>query len=356
MPLVAHRPLESLQRIREEGHEVLDIERARHQDIRELHIGLLNMMPDGALQATERQFLRLISSSNRIAQFYVHLFTIDGVPRSADMQRYIRANYENFADIAREGLDGLIITGTNPIHSDLNDEPYLPAMSEVLSWADNNVASVLYSCLASHVAFKHFYGIDRRPLAEKLFGVYEHRVQARNHPLLFNVNTRFDMPHSRKNDVSADALHAHGLPVLVQGAESGVAIATSPDGFRHIYLQGHPEYDHYSLLKEYQRDLFAYLEGSLPRPPRPPAHYFPPESEHILADYLRGEQREFPYQILTESLDNTWRDTAKAIFANWLGLIYQLTHYDRSKQYMDGIDAKDPLGLQKAAENSYSQT
>ncbi|RKW19031.1 MAG: homoserine O-succinyltransferase, partial [Cardiobacterium sp.] len=69
MPLVAHRPLAALDRLRAEGQEILDVERAHRQDIRELHIGLLNIMPDGALKATERQFLRLIGNSNRIAQF-----------------------------------------------------------------------------------------------------------------------------------------------------------------------------------------------------------------------------------------------------------------------------------------------
>lgn len=344
MPLVAHRPLESLERIRAEGQEVLDVHRAEHQDIRELHIGLLNMMPDGALHATERQFLRLIGNSNRIAQFYVHIFTVDGVPRSREMQHYINTHYERFEDVAAQGLDGLIITGTNPLHADLQDEPYLPGMMEVFSWADRNVASMLYSCLASHAAFKHFYGIERKALPQKLFGVFEHRVLDRVHPLLSNVNTRFDMPHSRRNDVSAEQLAAHGLSVLVAGKESGMALATSPDGFRHVYLQGHPEYDQFSLLKEYQRDAVAFREGRLDWCPPLPANYFLPEAQEIIAHYLeRGG--DFPYAALSEHIDNTWRDTAKAIFANWLGLIYQLTHYDRTRQYMDGIDPADPLGL-----------
>lgn len=348
MPLVAHRPLESLERIRAEGQEVLDVQRAEQQDIRELHIGLLNMMPDGALQATERQFLRLIGNSNRIAQFYVHIFTVDGVLRSAEMQAYIDANYERFADVAAQGLDGLIITGTNPVHDNLQDEAYLAGMIDVLRWADQNVASILYSCLASHVAFQHFYGIARKPLPDKLFGVFEHRVLDRTHPLLSNVNTRFDMPHSRKNDVAKEALAAHGLPVLVAGKDSGAALATSPDGFRHIYLQGHPEYDHFSLLKEYQRDLTAFLHGDTPQAPNLPAHYFSPEAEKILQDYLQDTAgRDFPYDALHDAIDNTWRDTAKAIFANWLGLIYQLTHFDRTQQYMDGVDASDPLGLRR---------
>lgn len=354
MPLVAHRPLESLARIRAEGQEVLDVQRALHQDIRELHIGLLNMMPDAALRATERQFLRLVGSSNRIAQFYVHIFSIDGIPRSEESRAYIAQHYERFEDIAAHGLDGLIITGTNPIHAELHDEPYLENMLKVFAWADKNVASVLCSCLASHVAFQHFYGIARQPLAEKCFGVFPHRVLARSHPLLSNINTRFDMPHSRRNDVSASALQAHGLPVLVAGLDGSVALATSQDGFRHVYLQGHPEYDHLSLLKEYKRDLLAHVRGERAQAPRLPANYLSQEAEALLEDYLRhGFPAEpFPYPALAELIDNTWRDTAKAIFANWLGLIYQLTHHDRTRQYMDGVDPDDPLGLRQGKPGS----
>jgi len=57
MPLVAHNKLPTFQRLRDRGQDVLSVERARHQDIRELHIGLLNMMPDAALAATEYQFM-----------------------------------------------------------------------------------------------------------------------------------------------------------------------------------------------------------------------------------------------------------------------------------------------------------
>ena len=49
MPLVEHLELPTFARLREQGHEVLPLERAVHQDIRELHIGFLNMMPDTAL-------------------------------------------------------------------------------------------------------------------------------------------------------------------------------------------------------------------------------------------------------------------------------------------------------------------
>ena len=349
MPLVAHRELETLDRLRAEGQEILDIRRASQQDIRELHIGLLNIMPDGALKATERQFLRLIGNSNRIAQFYVHIFTVPGVPRSADIQAYINTHYENFDDLAAEGLDAIIFTGTNPVHADLAQEDYWPHVQRVFDWADKNVTSVLCSCLASHLALQHFYGIARQRRDAKLFGVYSHRVLDRSHPMLANINTRFDMPHSRWNGISAAQLEAHGLPVLVAGEESGVAMASSPDGFRQIYFQGHPEYDRSSLLKEYRRDLGHYQQGVQPQPPQPPEHYLTPAGQHILRDYLASGRpiSDFPEDRLAEEIEVTWRDTAKALFANWLGLVYQLTHKERHLQYMDGIDPADPLGRLK---------
>ena len=44
-------------------------------------------------------------------------------------------------------------------------------------------------------------------------------------------------------------------------------------------------------------------------------------------------------------VDNTWGDTARSIFNNWIGMVYQLTNRDRTLPFMDGVDAKDPLGL-----------
>ena len=113
MPIVAHNDLPTFPRLREEGQSILDPDRALHQDIRELHIGLLNMMPDAALAATERQFFRLVGQSNPIAQFYVHPFTLEGLERSPDAAAYIERYYEPFDQIREQGLDALIVTGAN---------------------------------------------------------------------------------------------------------------------------------------------------------------------------------------------------------------------------------------------------
>ena len=63
----------------------------------------------------------------------------------------------------------------------------------------------------------------------------------------------------------------------------------------------------------------------------------------------RGQDlKPFPEQAILDHLDNTWRDTAKAVFNNWLGKVYQITNMDRRLPFMEGIDPKNPLGLDKA--------
>jgi homoserine O-succinyltransferase len=347
MPLVQHSDLPTFARLRDTGHEVLSLDRAVHQDIRELHIGFLNMMPDAALQATERQFIRLVGGCNRIAQFFVYPFSLPGLPRESDALTYIERYYSRFA---------LIVTGANVANPALDQEPFWDPLMEVVDWARGHVASTLCSCLATHAMLKRFYHVERQPLPEKRWGVYSHRVVVPEHPLLREINTRFDVPHSRYNDITRDQLEAAGLTVLAESEDGGVHMAVSPDQFRLIFFQGHPEYDTNSLLKEYKREVFHYLNGELPAPPPHPRHYFPDTAAEVADRFVREAERalrkdlpipDFLEAEIEPQLDNTWGDTAKAIINNWLGLVYQVTNLDRRRQYMDGVDPHDPLDLQK---------
>ena len=357
MPLVANTELPSFRRLRESGQEVLTQERARTQDIRELHLGLLNLMPDAALEATERQFLRLVGSCNRIAQFYVHPFTVDGVPREGRAKTHVAQFYKTFAEIRDEGLDALIITGANPVAADLTAEPFWQPMIEVMSWAHTAVCSTLYSCLATHAALQQYHRIFREKLPHKRWGVYEHRVTGHAHPLLLNINTRFDGPHSHVYDMPRRGFEAAGTTVLVDSPTAGVYLAVSEDQFRSVYFQGHPEYDTNSLFKEFKREVGRFARGERDAYPRFPENYFSTDAQAVLRAYEKrlhaalaaGEHpAELPEAELEPLLDNTWTDTGKALINNWLGLVYQLTHRDRRRPFMEHIDPEDPLGLRKA--------
>lgn len=354
MPIVAHTDLPTFQRLREEGEEILSQDRAAHQDIREIHIGLLNMMPDAALEATERQFFRLVSACNQISQFHVHPFTIPGLPRGPEAQAHIDKYYEDFEQLKAEGLDALIISGANVVGNRLPEEGFWEPLTEVFDWAKQNVTSILCSCLATHALIECCYGIQRTRLPAKRWGVFTHKVTERNHPLVAEINTRFDVPHSRFNEIFQTDIEQHGLKVLVRSEVAGVHLAVSPDGFRMVFFQGHPEYDDISLLKEYKREVQRYFYAEREDYPPFPENYFNADIQQLLSDYALAVQLartqklplpKMPEDYIIPQLDNTWRDSAKAVFNNWLGKVYQITNQDRRLPFMDGIDPDNPLGL-----------
>ena len=347
MPLVAHNALPTFDRLRSSGLVVHTPERAAQQEIRELHVGLLNMMPDAALEATERQFYRLVGTSNPIAQFYMHPFTLPDLPRGDTARAHIDQYYESFDAIREAGLDALIITGANVSHANLADEPFWHPLIEVIDWAWDNVTSTLCSCLATHAVMQFRHGQTRIKQPRKIWGVYEHRVKDTRHPLVSDVNTRFDVPHSRWNDVSVAQFEAAGVRVLVESADAGVHLAVSADGLRTVFFQGHPEYDTISLLKEYKRDLqLGTFSGGRDAPY--PARYFNHQAQAFLAEYNRRRQASedlaFPESYLLPLLDNTWHDSAEAVVGNWIGSVYQVTHRERGLPFMPGIDPNNPLG------------
>jgi homoserine O-succinyltransferase len=303
---------------------------------------------------TEQQYMRLVGSCNQIVQFYVHPFSVPGLPRSRETQAYIDEYYAKFDDLREAGLDALIISGANVTEPSIEAEPFWGPLQEVIEWAAEHVTSILCSCLASHALVKFQYRIDRHGLPNKRWGVYSHRVRERSHPLLQAINTRFDVPHSRWNEVTHDELAAAGLRILVESDEADVHLFVSPDQFRIVYMQGHPEYDYNSLLKESKREVMRFLNRDIEAPPPYPEHYFPDKAAHLAKSYLRQAQAaqglgepipEFPEAEFDELLDNTWGDTGKALFNNWLGLVYQLTNVDRRIPFAPGVDPVDPLGL-----------
>jgi homoserine O-succinyltransferase len=351
MPIVEHSSLPTFRDLRREGQTVLTLEEARRHDLRPLHVGLLNMMPDAAFQVTEQQFMRLVGGSTQPAHFFIHPFTVEGLPRSEATRAYIGQHYEDAVSIHAEGLDALIVTGANVANPRLDQEPFYHPLTQVIGWASENVTSVLCSCLSTHALMKFLHRMDRRPLPRKQWGVYGHRVIVANHPLLRGVQRHFDVPHSRYNTITREQFEEAGFSILVESAEAGVHAAVSDDQFRRVYFQGHPEYDANSLLKEYKREVLRYFKGERELPPFP-EHYIPEQAAAVIDTYLERAHRahgahaelpDFPEADLSPLLHNTWAEAARAVFDNWLGLVYQLTNPDRRLPFRDGIDPRRPL-------------
>ena len=161
------------------------------------------------------------------------------------------------------------------------------------------------------------------------------------------MNTKFDAPHSRFSEISREQFDQAGMITLVESTGAGVYMAVSPDGFKQVCLQGHPEYDTLILLNEYKRDVNWYGDGTIKVYPLQPKHYFEEVAQPLLdqlkTDLENGTQIEFPEKELELMVENTWADSARAFLASWIGHVYQTTNIDRTKQYMDGVNPLNPL-------------
>lgn len=320
-------------RLVEQGIKVLADDEFAGGAVSDMRVGILNLMPDAALRATERQFARLIAACSANVRIRIALFSIEGVRRSEEARNYMMSYYKRFDEIKREGLDALIITGAPPLADNVLDEEYGPHLDQVLGWAMNSVESTWLSCLSAQYAAKKLYDIDRVRLNNKLFGVFPHTANRKSHPLVSNGNTRFNCIHSRYYDIDANSTARAGLEILVRCEDSDqFLLAGSPDGMKMIFCQGHPEYDTISLLKEYARDINLFLSGARRDYPPTPASYFDVKTEQNLdrcknnilgARNLENAANCAKQVVVEEEIHNTWVDSSKGLMSNWLSMIWR---------------------------------
>ncbi len=224
-----------------------------------IEIALINNMPDLALEDTELQFFELLENASYDLPVRVRLFSLPNIPRSEQAQKRLSSAYFGIHHLWTQPFDAVIITGTEPRKADLRQEPYWPALADVLDWAEENTASTILSCLAAHAAVLHGDGIRRHLLPEKQFGVFDVRAVGES-MLISGIGDPLRCPHSRWNELSKDALMSCGYSVLTQSERAGVDLfVKKKTGSLFVYFQGHPEYGALTLLKEYRRDARRFL-------------------------------------------------------------------------------------------------
>lgn len=323
---MAHSSLPSFDVLRRERWAVV-APADRDAGLPDIRIGLLNLMPDAALQATERQFMRLVGARDEAANLFVIPFAVRADYRADVALAHIDAHYSTFDTLRETGLDALIITGANPAASDITTEAFWEPMLEVIEWGRTNVASVLCSCLATHAIMHHYHDAPRTELVQRQWGVYPHAIIDPDHPLLLGVDAPVIAPHSHRYAVSREEMERAGIRVLADSREAGVHLAVGEDGSNFVLFQGHPEYDAISLLKEYKREVQRFLTGSRQTYPRFPEHYFDAAAKRCLDAYEKQvtesefEQATippFPEDEIAAYCDNTWADAGIRVYANWL--------------------------------------
>lgn len=291
-------------------------------------LGLINNMPDAAVEATERQFVDLIRAATTNVVVRLKLFAMSEVPRSGAMRTELAERYRDVAELWDTSLDGLIVTGTEPRAAKLVDEPYWPKLAAVVDWAREHTASTVWSCLAAHAAVLHADGIRRRALKSKLFGVFDCEMVA-DHPMTQHLTTPRPVPHSRYNDLPERALSSCGYQIISRSGVAGVDIFAKHDHSLFLFFQGHPEYEAATLLREYRRDVGRFLRGERDDYPAPPEGYLNDAAKAVanafharaLADRRGNLMTEFPLSLLETSLENSWHPGAVGIYEKWIGYL-----------------------------------
>jgi homoserine O-succinyltransferase/O-acetyltransferase len=290
-----------------------------------LEIGIINNMPDATLAATERQFKDLIGHGADGRPIRVRFFAIPGIARGESATRHIAQTYDDIKTLTDEKLDGLIITGCEPKAASLDEEPYWAGLTRVIDWAADNTRSTLFSCLAAHAAVLHLDGINRVPVGRKYSGIFDCAILAED-ALVQGLGPDLRVPHSRFNDLDAAELSAHGYRILSASPRVGVDVFVKRRGSLFVFLQGHPEYDAESLLREYRRDVTRYLRGERTSFPEFPEDYFAPLVEKHLAAFaerVTAGRARHPHRELASLLDDvlpakTWRASAIGLYRNWM--------------------------------------
>jgi homoserine O-succinyltransferase len=291
-----------------------------------IRIAFLNNMPDAALGDTEIQFFELLDAASGEIPVRLKLHSLTGVPRGEQAEQHLNSFYFSTDDLLNSRVDAVIMTGTEPRQADLRSEPYWSALTSVLDWAEGNTVSTILSCLAAHAGVLHGDGINRHPLSEKQFGVFDF-TRAADHPLTAGAGERMRFPHSRWNEVRANELSACGYLILTQSSEGGVdSFVKKRKRSLFIHFQGHPEYGAQTLLKEYRRDIKRFLRTERETYPSMPKGYFDGTAVKLLSDFRdialsdrRDELMErFPEPALVGGLKSTWRSPGMSIYRNWL--------------------------------------
>lgn len=298
MPIIIPKDLPAHDVLTREKIFVMDSARAVEQDIRPIEIAILNLMP--TKEVTETQLIRLLS--NTPLQVNITLINTASYRSTHASDDHMSRFYCTLKEAKNKKFDGMIVTGAPVETIPFEEVKYWKELTEVIDFAKQNVTSTIYICWGAQASLYYQFGIGKKDLPEKKFGVFPTRAVVENDLLLKGMDDMFYIPHSRHTEVDEDALYAcKDVKVLAVSDEAGVCIAKTPDN-KSFFFTGHAEYDRETLMGEYLRDLNKGMDI------KPPKNYFSDEKEL--------------------KVDMKWKSTANLLFYNWLNYyVYQVTPY-----------------------------
>lgn len=303
MPIKIPNRLPATKTLTEENIFVITETRALTQDIRPLKIAILNLMPTKI--ETETQLARLLG--NTPLQVEMTLLHTKSYHSKNVNQEHMLAFYKTFDEVQNETFDGMVITGAPVEKMAFENVDYWEELCQIFEWTKTNVTSTFHICWGAQAGLYYHYGIQKHTLPEKLFGVYDHRVEHKSSILFRGFDDVFRAPHSRHTTIlREDVEKVPQLKILSSSDEAGLYVISTARG-RQIFVTGHSEYDADTLKREYVRDVEAGLPIHVPK------NYFPQDD---------------PSQPPLVS----WRSHANLLYSNWLNyFVYQVTPYDLTK-------------------------
>ncbi len=299
MPIKIPTDLPAIKTLNSENIFVMTELRASTQEIRPLHILLLNLMPKKI--ETETQFARLLG--NTPLQIELELIAMKSHVSKNTSESHLSAFYKTFDDVRDRKFDGMIITGAPVEQMPFEEVDYWDELCEIMEWSSTHVYSTLHICWGAQAGLYYHYGVPKVDLPEKLFGIYSHVVERKRSMLFRGFDDTFMVPQSRHTTVLREDIEAvPELKILASSPEAGLFAISTKHG-RQIFITGHTEYDADTLYNEYKRDLDEGL------PIHMPVNYFPNNK-------------------VTKNIPVTWRSSANLLFSNWINyFVYQETPY-----------------------------
>ena len=299
MPIRVQGELPAREKLEQENIFVMEEGRAEHQDIRPLEIVILNLMP--LKEETELQLLRSLSNTPlQVNVTFLHVISHEAKNTSTS---HLNKFYQNFEDIKDNNYDGMIITGAPVEQMEFEEVDYWKELCAIFEWTKEHVTSTIHLCWGAQAGLYYHFGLKKRMLDHKVFGLFWHKVMNRKIPLVRGFDDMFLAPHSRHTEVSRDDIAAcDDLIILAESEEAGVFLTMTKDG-RQIYVMGHPEYDRMTLDWEYKRDKHKGLNIEIPE------------------NYYRADDPQNRPLLM-------WRSHANNLYTNWINYyVYHITPY-----------------------------
>ena len=300
MPIKIPNLLPATQVLLNENIFVMTETRAMTQDIRPLKILMLNLKPQKIV--TETQIARLIG--NTPLQVELELLQTATHKSRHTSEDHMLAFYKTFDEVEHKKYDGMIITGAPVEQMEFEEVEYWDELCRIMEWTKTHVTSTFHICWGAQAGLYYHYGVKKRPLDQKLFGVFEHSLDHKLSMLFRGFDDTFVVPHSRHTTCDRKDIEAvPQLKILASSEEAGVFVCATKRG-RQIFVTGHSEYDGDTLKKEYLRDKAAGLPIEVPK------NYFPDDDD-------------------TKEPIVRWRSCANLLYSNWLNyFVYQSTPYN----------------------------